>query len=85
MTINHVFVYVKAARMPAMRSFYKTVLSPLGYTEMIRAFEDKTVGYGSDYPYLWLQAIPENHTPYSVHIAIDAPRTFLISVGSRMY
>ncbi|KAF2195795.1 hypothetical protein K469DRAFT_616667 [Zopfia rhizophila CBS 207.26] len=73
MTINHVFVYVTAQRMAAMRAFYKTTLEPLGYTEIIRAFEDTTIGYGSDYPYLWLQTIPEGQKPYPVHVAIDAP------------
>lgn len=73
MTINHVFVYVTAQRMAAMRSFYRSVLNPLGYTEMIRAFEGKTIGYGSDYPYLWLQQVPEGHKPYPAHVAIDAP------------
>ncbi|KAF2478213.1 uncharacterized protein BDR25DRAFT_299881 [Lindgomyces ingoldianus] len=73
MTINHVFVYVTSQRMAAMQSFYKAVLKPLGYNEMIRAFEGKTVGYGSDYPYLWLQVVPEGHKPYPVHVAIDAP------------
>ncbi|KAF2786543.1 hypothetical protein K505DRAFT_411913 [Melanomma pulvis-pyrius CBS 109.77] len=73
MTINHLFVYVKAHRMSAMQSFYRDVLKPLGYTEMIRASNGKTVGYGSDYPYLWLRAVPEGHVPYPVHVAIDAP------------
>jgi hypothetical protein len=76
MTINHVFVYVKASRMAAMRSFYRQTLKPLGYTEMIRAFEEKTVGFGSDYPYLWLQVVPEDHRPYPVHVAIDAPSMY---------
>ncbi|KAF2108615.1 hypothetical protein BDV96DRAFT_652557 [Lophiotrema nucula] len=84
MTINHVFVYVKAQSMPAMRSFYKAVLSPLGYTEMIRAFEDKTIGYGSDYPYLWLQAVPEGHKPYPVHVAIDAPHNDAVDQFHRL-
>lgn len=73
MTINHVFVYVTAQRMPAMRSFYARVLKPLGYTEMLRGHGDTTIGYGSDYPYLWLQQVPEGRQPYPVHVAIDAP------------
>ncbi|KAF2676524.1 glyoxalase/Bleomycin resistance protein/Dioxygenase superfamily protein [Lentithecium fluviatile CBS 122367] len=73
MTINHVFVYVTAQRMPAMRSFYRNMLKPLGYTEMINANGNKTIGYGSDFPYLWLQQVPEGHKPYPVHVAIDAP------------
>lgn len=80
MTINHVFVYVNPQRMTAMRSFYKNVLKPLGYTEMIRAFEDRTVGFGSDYPYLWLQAVPEGHKPYPVHVAIDASSKIVTAV-----
>ncbi|ORY11788.1 Glyoxalase/Bleomycin resistance protein/Dihydroxybiphenyl dioxygenase [Clohesyomyces aquaticus] len=73
MTINHVFIYVTGQRTAIMRSFYRTVLEPLGYTEMIRVNEGRTVGYGSDYPYLWLQEVPMGHKPYPVHIAIDAP------------
>jgi len=61
--------------MPAMRAFYTNALKPLGYTEMIHANGDKTLGFGSDYPYVWLQQIPEGHQPYPVHIAIDAPGT----------
>ncbi|KAF2653021.1 hypothetical protein K491DRAFT_695079 [Lophiostoma macrostomum CBS 122681] len=59
--------------MAVMRSFYRQALKPLGYTEMIRASEESIIGYGSDYPYLWLKAVPENHNPYPVHVAIDAP------------
>ncbi|KAH7356347.1 Glyoxalase/Bleomycin resistance protein/Dihydroxybiphenyl dioxygenase [Pyrenochaeta sp. MPI-SDFR-AT-0127] len=73
MTINHIFVYVTAQRMAAMRSFYRTVLKPVGYTEMINVADGQTIGYGSDYPYLWLRQVPEDHTPYPVHVAIDAP------------
>ncbi|PSN61533.1 hypothetical protein BS50DRAFT_578508 [Corynespora cassiicola Philippines] len=73
MTINHIFVYVNARRMSTMLSFYKKALEPLGYTEMINAFEGNTVGLGSDYPYLWLQSVPDDHKPYPLHIAIDAP------------
>jgi hypothetical protein len=73
MTINHLFLHVKAHRMAAMQAFYNDVLKSLGYNEMIRASNNKTVGYGSDYPYLWLRAVPEGHTPYPTHIAFDAP------------
>ena len=73
MTINHIFIYVKPAFMPAMRSFYKTALKPIGYTEIISAYEGKTIAYGSDYPYLFLQQVPEGHAPYPAHVALDAP------------
>ena len=58
MTINHVFLYVTASKLPTLRSFYRTILEPLGYTEMIRAHDETLIGYGSDYPYLWLRALP---------------------------
>jgi hypothetical protein len=73
MTINHVFVYVKPAFMPTMQAFYKTVLQPIGYTQMITTAEGRLVGYGSDYPYLWLKQVPDGHEPYPVHVALDAP------------
>jgi hypothetical protein len=73
MTINHIFLYIPLSRLPTIRAFYRTTLKPLGYTEMIRAQEEKLIGFGSDYPYLWLKAIPDNHNPYPTHIAIDAP------------
>jgi hypothetical protein len=73
MTINHLFVYVTAQRMAAMRAFYKDALKPLGYNEMICANGEKTLGFGSDYPYVWLQQVPDGHEPYPTHIAIDAP------------
>jgi len=74
MTINHVFVMVSSVRMKAMRTFYVNVLKPIGYTEMI-VVNDSYVGYGSDYPYLWLKALPEGKTSVPTHIAIDAPGT----------
>lgn len=80
MTINHVFVYVIAQRMATMRSFYKSVFKPLGYTEIISAYEGTIVGYGSDYPYLWLQQVPESHKPYPTHIAVDAPSKVLLQM-----
>ena len=73
MTINHVFLYVTASKLPTLRSFYRTILEPLGYTEMIRAHDETLIGYGSDYPYLWLRALPPDQKPMPTHIAIDAP------------
>jgi len=72
MTINHVFVMVSSARMQAMRTFYGKVLKPIRYTEML-VVNDSYIGYGSDYPYLWLKALPEGKTSVGTHIAIDAP------------
>lgn len=62
---------VSQPNMTSLRAFYKGILQPLGYTEMIVA-NDGLVGYGSDYPYFWLQALPVGKTPTSTHIAIDA-------------
>ena len=72
MTINHAFLYVTASKFPALHSFYHTILKPLGYTEMIRA-NDSLIGYGSDYPYLWLKALLPGQNSLPTHIAIDAP------------
>lgn len=72
MTINHVFLRVSKSNMTTLRQFYQSALQPLGYKEMIVAHEN-LIGYGSDYPYLWLQALPEDKTPLPTHIAIDAP------------
>lgn len=73
MTINHIFVWVSRPGMNRMRTFYRSVLEPLGYTEMIRAYNDTLIGYGSDYPYLWLKQAPEGKPFLPTHIAIDAP------------
>ncbi|PYI12200.1 hypothetical protein BO78DRAFT_392876 [Aspergillus sclerotiicarbonarius CBS 121057] len=74
MTINHVFFWASAARFESLRSFYRTILQPIGYSEMICAHGNSLIGYGSDYPYFWLQKLPEDEKvlrPY--HIAFDAP------------
>ena len=71
MTINHIFLMVSQPHMTSLRAFYKGIFQPLGYTEMIVA-NDGLVGYGSDYPYFWLQALPVGKTPTPTHIAIDA-------------
>lgn len=63
---------VSNAKMPAMRAFYRKALQPLGYTEMI-VVNDSYVGFGSDYPYLWLKALPDGQTSVPIHVAIDSP------------
>ncbi|KAJ5679367.1 hypothetical protein N7462_007611 [Penicillium macrosclerotiorum] len=73
MTINHVFVWASAAKSQSLQAFYRTILQPLGYREMIRVKNDQLVGYGSDYPYFWLQTLPEDKEPLPTHIAFDAP------------
>jgi hypothetical protein len=73
MTINHTFVYSTPALMSRMLTFYRSALKPIGYTEMINAFGGTCVGFGSDYPYLWVQQVPGGDKPYPVHVAIDAP------------
>lgn len=80
MTINHFFVYVTAARLPALRAFYRSALEPLGYTEKIAIKNDEMelYAYGSDYPYLWLKPLPLNTKSVPTHIAIDAPGMFEI-------
>ncbi|KAG0649492.1 hypothetical protein D0Z07_4312 [Hyphodiscus hymeniophilus] len=73
MTINHVFLLVPPSKMLALRTFYSNALKSLGYTEMIIAKNDTLIGYGNDYPYFWLKALPPNQTPRPMHIAFDAP------------
>jgi hypothetical protein len=63
--------------MDQMRLFYRSALQPLGYTEMIQASNNTLIGYGSDYPYLWLKALPGDKASLPTHIAIDAPSQFL--------
>jgi len=72
MTINHLYLLVSRSKMPAMRSFYSNALMTLGYKEMIYVSEN-FVGYGSDYPYLWLKALPEGKPSMPTHVAFDAP------------
>jgi hypothetical protein len=73
MTINHVFIMVKQSQMLAVRSFYSATLLPIGYTEMLRVSGGNIIGYGSDYPYLFLKAVPEDQTTAVTHVAFDAP------------
>ncbi|KAG4436356.1 hypothetical protein IFR05_008146 [Cadophora sp. M221] len=70
--INHLFLMVSASRIPALRMFYRTVLQPLGYTEIIVVKDGNLCGFGSDYPYFWLKALPEGKEPVPTHIAIEA-------------
>ncbi|TGO33418.1 hypothetical protein BHYA_0247g00080 [Botrytis hyacinthi] len=72
MTINHIFFNASAAKFQTLRSFYEVVLKPIGYTEMICANNDALIGYGSDYPYFWLQKLSEGQTPIPTHVAFDA-------------
>ncbi|OGE53498.1 hypothetical protein PENARI_c007G11510 [Penicillium arizonense] len=73
MTINHIFFWASASKIVALRSFYRAILQPLGYTEIIRANNEALIGYGSDYPYFRLKKLPENKEPLPTHIAFDAP------------
>ncbi|TVY65701.1 hypothetical protein LSUE1_G006475 [Lachnellula suecica] len=63
---------VSQAKFPAMRAFYGKVLKPVGYQEMIPV-SDSYVGFGSDYPYLWLRSLPDGTASVPTHLAIDAP------------
>jgi hypothetical protein len=72
MTVNHLFLMVSHVKMPAMSAFYRSVLTPLGYSEMITVSESY-IGFGSDYPYFWLKALPEGKDSVPTHIALDAP------------
>lgn len=76
MTINHVFLRVSVSNFAATRAFYTRALAPLGYKEMFPV-SSTYVGIGSDYPYLWLKALPEGQKSVPTHIAFDAPSTSL--------
>ncbi|KAL3490104.1 glyoxalase/bleomycin resistance protein/dioxygenase [Aspergillus germanicus] len=73
MTVNHIFVWATPSKLPALRAFYRTVLAPIGYKELIVAFNETHIAYGSDYPYFWLKALPEGKETLPVHVAFDAP------------
>ncbi|KAL4780578.1 glyoxalase/bleomycin resistance protein/dioxygenase [Aspergillus varians] len=73
MTINHIFVWATATNLPSLRIFYRTVLAPIGYKELICVNNNSLIGFGSDYPYFWLKALPEGKSTMPVHIAFDAP------------
>lgn len=75
MTINHVFIRVTATRFAAVRNFYTTALQPLGYRELLTVDPNSFVGIGSDYPYIFLRALPEGQANLPTHIAIDAKST----------
>lgn len=84
MTINHVFVWVSVAKWENLQGFYRVVLQPIGYTEMIRAKSGNLLGYGSDYPYFWLKKLPVDKEPLPTHISFDAPsRYFLVQISRR--
>ncbi|OJJ07928.1 hypothetical protein ASPVEDRAFT_76692 [Aspergillus versicolor CBS 583.65] len=73
MTINHFFLWVTARNMATLRTFYSKVLAPVGYKELICAHNSTLIGFGSDYPYFWLKALPEGKQTMPVHVAFDAP------------
>lgn len=73
MTINHVFFWASKANFQSLRLFYRIVLQPIDYVEMIHASGNTLIGYGSDYPYFWLKQLPDGNVPLPTHIAFDAP------------
>ncbi|OQE34838.1 hypothetical protein PENCOP_c015G05148 [Penicillium coprophilum] len=73
MTVNHVFFWASAANFNSLRSFYRTILQPIGYSEMICVNNDALIGYGSDYPYFWLKKLSADKETLPTHIALDAP------------
>ncbi|KPI37885.1 uncharacterized protein AB675_3122 [Cyphellophora attinorum] len=74
MTINHIYIRVTACRFAAVRSFYVQALRPLGYRELITIDPEGYVGIGSNYPYLFLRALPRDQPNVPTHIAFDAHR-----------
>lgn len=76
MTINHVFLKVSNANLTALRTFYASALEPLGYREMFQK-GDGLIAFGSNFPYFWIQALPEGTVPTPTHLAFDAPSELL--------
>lgn len=70
MTINHIFLMVTPTRFQSLAKFYTTLLTPLSYT--VYHSSPTLIGFGSNYPYFWLKALPANVTPVPTHIAFDA-------------
>lgn len=73
MTINHIYLRITASRFAAVRNFYIQALKPLGYRELITIDSNSYVGIGTDYPYLFLRALPADHASLPTHIAFDSP------------
>ncbi|KAJ5980531.1 hypothetical protein N7481_007829 [Penicillium waksmanii] len=46
MTINHIFVWASTAKAQSLQAFYRTILKPIGYSELIRVNDGNLVGYG---------------------------------------
>jgi hypothetical protein len=82
MTINHIFLLISASKFAATRIFYRTALKPLGYTELL-APSDQLIGLGSDYPYLFLKAIPDEQRGRPTHLAVQASSTLLFPFAKR--
>src|SRR4051794_536751 len=53
-------------------SILQQCFGTLVYSEMI-VVNDFYVGFGTDYPYLWLKALPQGKSSVATHLALDAP------------
>ena len=76
MTIDHLGLRVPAESFQAVLEFYKTVLTPLGYKEMMRPM-DTVVGLGVTMPDFWIlgRAEEQPSTVGRIHLAFSAAGT----------
>jgi hypothetical protein len=70
MPLNHIFLMVSPSRFQSLSKFYTTVLTPLSYTPYHTS--PTLIGLGTDYPYMWLKALPADVKPVPTHIAFEA-------------
>jgi hypothetical protein len=76
MPIDHIGLHVPVESFDSTVEFYKTVLTPLGYKEMMRPVNN-VVGLGEKVPDFWIAAITEQKPPpvAPIHIAFSTMGT----------
>lgn len=60
---------VSTSNFPALSTFYAAILTPLSYSTYLS--RPNFIGFVSDYPYIWLKALPPDVKPVPTHIAFD--------------
>lgn len=70
--IDHLGITAPDEHFEPLVEWYKNVLSPLGYTEIMRF--PGMVGLGSEIPDFWITQ-KETHIPSGFHFAFTAPST----------
>jgi hypothetical protein len=76
MPIDHIGLHVPTDSFDSLVEFYKTILTPLGYKEMMRPM-DNVVGLGEKVPDFWIAADTEANTPTvgPIHFAFSTMST----------